>query len=173
MVKTTRTYATGPGRSNPPAVILVVNAGSTSLKLSLVAEDGAAKTVGSFAEVDAAPEAVATWVESLAPAYTAAERSALQDAFDLAHARTGDARMPDGEAALDRAVGTATILAALGLDRDSVIAALLLPLPIANAFDHAALAQDRGIGGSDQLLSAAGEQWGWRECRSACVAGEG
>jgi len=92
----------------------------------------------------AAPEAVATWVESLAPAYTAAERSALQDAFDLAHARTGDARMPDGEAALDRAVGTATILAALGLDRDSVIAALLLPLPIANAFDHAAIAQQFG-----------------------------
>ena len=59
MVKITRTYATGPGRSNRPAVILVVNAGSTSLKLSLVAEDGAAKTVGSFAEVDAAPEAVA------------------------------------------------------------------------------------------------------------------
>jgi acetate kinase len=40
-------------------VILVVNAGSTSLKLSLVDEDGSATPVGSFADVGVAPEAVA------------------------------------------------------------------------------------------------------------------
>jgi acetate kinase len=40
-------------------VILVVNAGSTSLKLSLVDENGSATSVGSFAEVAVAPEAVA------------------------------------------------------------------------------------------------------------------
>jgi acetate kinase len=40
-------------------VILVVNAGSTSLKLSLVDEDGSATKVGSFEEIDAALEGVA------------------------------------------------------------------------------------------------------------------
>ncbi len=59
MVRITRTCVTGFGRSDPVAVILVVNAGSTSLKLSLVDEDGSATPVGSFAEVGVAPEAVA------------------------------------------------------------------------------------------------------------------
>ena len=43
--------------------------------------------------------------------------------------------MPDGEAALDRAVGAATIVAALKLDPDSIVAALLIGLPAADAFD--------------------------------------
>ncbi len=64
----------------------------------------------------AAPEAVATWLDSLAPLFSPAERQSLQDAFELAHARAGDARMPEGDPALDRAVGAATILAALELD---------------------------------------------------------
>ena len=87
----------------------------------------------------AAPEAVATWLDSLAPLFSAAERKALKDAFDLARARAGDARMPEGDPALDRAVGAATILAALELDRDSVLAALLMPLTIADAFDAEAI----------------------------------
>jgi hypothetical protein len=37
--------------------------------------------------------------------------------------------MPDGESAIDRSVGAATILAALKLDRDSIVAALLIGLP--------------------------------------------
>jgi GTP pyrophosphokinase len=82
----------------------------------------------------AAPQAVAAWLESLAPRYSAAERATLSSAFDLAHERTADVRMPDGEAALDRAVGAATIVAGLGLDPDSISAALLLGLPVADAF---------------------------------------
>ena len=92
----------------------------------------------------AAPEAVATWLDSLAPLFSAPERKSLKDAFDLAHARAGEARMPEGESALDRAVGAATILAALELDRDSVIAALLMPLTIANAFDAEAVTAQFG-----------------------------
>ena len=92
----------------------------------------------------AAPEAVAAWLESLAPMFSAAERDALKAAFELARARAGDARMPDGEPVLDRAVGAATILAALELDRDSVLAALLLPLTIADAFDAAAISAQFG-----------------------------
>ena len=92
----------------------------------------------------AAPEAVATWLESLAPAFSAADRAHLKAAFDLAHARAADARTSDGEPALDRAVGAATILAALGLDRDSVAAALLLALPLADAFDADAVGAQFG-----------------------------
>jgi GTP pyrophosphokinase len=83
----------------------------------------------------AAPHAVAAWLESLAPRYGAAERAALSAAYALARERCGDARMPDGEAALDRAVGTATIVAALDLDPDAIAAALLVGLPVADAFD--------------------------------------
>ncbi len=43
--------------------------------------------------------------------------------------------MADGEPALDRALGTATILAGLKLDADSLRAALLLGVPVAGAFD--------------------------------------
>ena len=87
----------------------------------------------------AAPEAVATWLESLAPTFSAADRGVLRDAFDLALASAGDAKMPDGEPALERALGAATILAALGLDRDSIAAALLGALPVAGAFDAPAI----------------------------------
>jgi (p)ppGpp synthase/HD superfamily hydrolase len=83
----------------------------------------------------AAPQAVAAWLESLAPRYSETERAALSSAFDLAHERVGDARMPDGEAALDRAVGAATIVASLELDPDTIASALLIGLPVAGAFD--------------------------------------
>ena len=43
--------------------------------------------------------------------------------------------MADGEAVIDRAIGTATIVAALHLDPDSIVAALLCGLPTVNAFD--------------------------------------
>jgi GTP pyrophosphokinase len=83
----------------------------------------------------AAPQTVAVWLDSLVPTYDAAERASFRAAFDLAREGSGDARMPDGESAIDRAVGAATILAALKLDRDSIVAALLIGLPVAGAFD--------------------------------------
>ncbi|HET9045657.1 MAG TPA: HD domain-containing protein, partial [Casimicrobiaceae bacterium] len=101
----------------------------------------------------AAPEAVATWLDSLAPLFSAAERKSLNEAFDLARERAGDARMPEGESALDRAVGAATILAALELDRDSVTAALLMPLAVADAFDAEAIG---GKFGADVATLVAG-----------------
>ena len=87
----------------------------------------------------AAPAAVAAWLESLASTYNAQDRERLSRAFAYAHDRSDDAATADGEAALDRAVGTATILAALKLDPDSILAALLLGLPIAGSFDAEAV----------------------------------
>ena len=83
----------------------------------------------------AAPEAVAAWLESLAQEYSADERASFAAAFDYARERTGDAAMADGEAALDRALGAATILTGLKLDAGSIRGALLIGLPVAGAFD--------------------------------------
>ena len=83
----------------------------------------------------AAPQAVAAWLETLVPDYSADERASFAAAFEFARARTGDAAMADGEPALDRAFGTATILGGLKLDADSIRAALLSGVPVAGAFD--------------------------------------
>ena len=83
----------------------------------------------------AAPEAVAAWLETLAHDYSADERASFAAAFDYARTRTGDDAMADGEAALDRALGAATILTGLKLDAGSIRGALLIGLPVAGAFD--------------------------------------
>ena len=83
----------------------------------------------------AAPQTVAAWLESLAPTYQPSVRETFATAFDLARERCGDARLPDGEGVLDRAVGAATIIASLHLDPDSIVAALLSGLPAVDAFD--------------------------------------
>ena len=101
----------------------------------------------------AAPEAVAAWLESLAQEYSADERASFAAAFDYARERTGDAAMADGEAALDRALGAATILTGLKLDAGSIRGALLIGLPVAGAFD----ADDvRGRFGADVATLVAG-----------------
>jgi GTP pyrophosphokinase len=83
----------------------------------------------------AAPQTVAAWLESLAPTYQPSVRETFATALDLARERCRDARLPDGEGVLDRAVGAATIIASLHLDPDSIVAALLSGLPAVNAFD--------------------------------------
>ncbi|MGE5089026.1 MAG: HD domain-containing protein, partial [Candidatus Levyibacteriota bacterium] len=92
----------------------------------------------------AAPQAVAAWLSSLAPVYTDADRQRFVAAHELARARLGDARGPDGEPLIETALGTATILAAQRLDPDSLTAALLLGLPGVPGFDEAALAASFG-----------------------------
>ena len=82
----------------------------------------------------AAPQAAAAWLDSLVNDYSVAERASFAAAFAHAHSLAADASMPDGESALDRALGTATILAGLKLDPDSIRAALLLGLPVARTF---------------------------------------
>ena len=92
----------------------------------------------------AAPQAVAAWLDTLSREYSASERASFAAALERARSGCGDAAMPDGEAALDRALGTATIMAGLKLDPDSIRAALLLGLPVAGAFDADAIAAEFG-----------------------------
>ncbi len=88
--------------------------------------------------------AVAAWLDSLAGDYSAAERETFAAAVDYARQRTGAATMAEGEPALDRALGTASILAALKLDPASIVAALLLGLPAAGRFDRDEIAAKFG-----------------------------
>ena len=65
------------------------------------------------AVLQATPQAtvVAAWLDSLTREYSVAERASFAAAFEHARSRCGGAAMPDGESVLDRALGTATILA--------------------------------------------------------------
>ncbi|HEY1327596.1 MAG TPA: bifunctional (p)ppGpp synthetase/guanosine-3',5'-bis(diphosphate) 3'-pyrophosphohydrolase [Casimicrobiaceae bacterium] len=92
----------------------------------------------------AAPQAVAAWLDSLAPAYGDEARATLARAIDFARERYADARTPDGERVLERALGTASTLAAIRLDVDSLVAAALVGLPVVGAFDADEIAAQFG-----------------------------
>src|SRR6478609_9033621 len=83
----------------------------------------------------AAPQAVSAWLDAVAPAYGPDARATLERAIAIARERYADSVMPDGEPVIDRALGTASILAAIRLDLDSLVAAVLLGLPVVAAFD--------------------------------------
>src|SRR6185437_10828720 len=57
-VRTTRRSPVGPGRTDTMSRLLVVNAGSTSLKLSVVDDDGTSTNVPSLPEAPADVDAV-------------------------------------------------------------------------------------------------------------------
>jgi GTP pyrophosphokinase len=82
-----------------------------------------------------APQAVAAWLDGLRGTYPEADLRMLEAAFAYARERNGDTRGRDGERLIDRATGTATILAGLRLDAATVEAGLLIGLPAAKAFD--------------------------------------
>jgi GTP pyrophosphokinase len=90
------------------------------------------------------PEALAAWLDQAGAGYSAEERAGIAKALDFASARYGDLRAPDGEPWLDRALGTAAIVASLKLDATSVRAALLLGLPALAGFDAEALEEAFG-----------------------------
>jgi GTP pyrophosphokinase len=92
----------------------------------------------------AAPQAVSAWLDAVAPAYGPDARATLERAIAIARERYADTRMPDGEPAIDRALGTASILAAIRLDLDSLVAAILLGLPLVAAFDADEIAAQFG-----------------------------
>src|SRR5215472_13319895 len=90
------------------------------------------------------PEVFAAWLDRAGAAYPADDRAALANALAAARARYGEQRTVDGEPWLDRAAGTAEIVASLRLDAVSVRAAILLGFPNLPGFDAAALAQTFG-----------------------------
>ena len=83
----------------------------------------------------AAPKAVADWLDALAGVYPDDDNKAFEAALAYARERCGSTRGRDGELLIDRATGTAMIVADLKLDAGTVRAALLIGLAQAHAFD--------------------------------------
>jgi GTP pyrophosphokinase len=92
----------------------------------------------------ASSDALAARIAQAALAYSAAERAAIEAAFELARKRYGDAQTSEGEGWLARAAGTAAIVAELKLDAESVRAALLIGIPDGEGFDEQAFAAEAG-----------------------------
>src|SRR5215470_7812791 len=90
------------------------------------------------------PEALAGWLDQVGAAYSAAERADIAKAVEFVRSRYGNLTTSDGEPWLDRALGTAAIVASLKLDAESVRAAVLLGLPNLAGFDGDALAESFG-----------------------------
>ena len=82
-----------------------------------------------------APQAFAGWLDALEGTYPHGDVAAFRDAFEYVRSRVGDAQGADGERLVDRALGSAGIVAGLKLDPESIRAALLSVLPAARAFD--------------------------------------
>jgi len=82
-----------------------------------------------------APQVIAAWLDGLRGTYPEADLRVLEAAFAYAREHNGDTRGRDGERLIDRAAGTATILAGLRLDAGTVEAGALIGLSAAKAFD--------------------------------------
>jgi GTP pyrophosphokinase len=81
------------------------------------------------------PRTVTAWLATLRGVYPDEDCDAFELALAYARERCGDALAGDGEPLIDRAVGTAMIVADVKLDAGTVRAALLSGLPGAGAFD--------------------------------------
>src|SRR5262245_38903507 len=82
-----------------------------------------------------APHAVAAWLEGLRGVYPEDDLNAIEAAFGYARDRCAAEKSRDGEPLIDRAVGTAIILAGQKFDAATILPALLVGLPSALFFD--------------------------------------
>ena len=83
----------------------------------------------------AEPEALAAWTDRVSEGFAPDERVKLLEALGAARELYGDRCAPDGEPWLDRALGTAAIVAGLKLDLDSVRAAIMIGAPHIDGLD--------------------------------------
>jgi len=83
----------------------------------------------------AEPEALAAWTDRVSEGFAPDERVKLLETLGTARELYGDRCAPDGEPWLDRALGTAAIVAGLKLDLDSVRAAIMIGAPHIDGFD--------------------------------------
>lgn len=122
-------------------------------------------TTARVAPQAAAPQAVAAWLDALPPVYTAADRSRFEAAHTLAREWQAASRGDDGELLVDRALGTAAIVAAQRLDPDSITAALFYGVSDRPGFDSASIESQfghdvarlvAGVGEMDSVRTIAG-----------------
>jgi len=103
----------------------------------------------------AAPAALAAWLEQAGAAYAPDARAAIGAAVAYARERYADLCTSDGEAWLDRALGTAAIVAGLKLDAESVRASVLLGVPHCEGFDADAFKAQFGAEVADIVVGVA------------------
>ena len=94
----------------------------------------------------AAPHAVQAWLDALSSVYGDTDRERFAAAYRMASEAVGELRGGDGEKLIERALGTAGILAAQRLDPDSITAGLLASLPDASDYDRGRVAAAFGEG---------------------------
>jgi len=105
--------------------------------------------------VGADSRAFDSWLEQVGAAYSPDERTAIAKALDTARTRYGAIATADGEAWLDRALGTAQIVAGLKLDAASLRAAILLGVPSIAKFDAATFTETVGAEVAQMVIGAA------------------
>jgi GTP pyrophosphokinase len=94
--------------------------------------------------VAAVSQAFEAWLDQVAAAYSPDERAAIGKAVELARTRYGAIRTADGEPWIDRALGTAALVAGLKVDAASVLAAVLLGMPHTRGFEAAEFTETFG-----------------------------
>ncbi|MDQ6621560.1 MAG: bifunctional (p)ppGpp synthetase/guanosine-3',5'-bis(diphosphate) 3'-pyrophosphohydrolase [Pseudomonadota bacterium] len=102
-----------------------------------------------------APEAIAEWLRSLQASYSQADVEAIASCISYAQERCANGLTRDGEPMLDRALGTATILAGLKLDSAAIRASLLIGAPYVVGFDLAELVARFGSETADLVVGVA------------------
>jgi GTP pyrophosphokinase len=92
------------------------------------------------------PEDPAAWLASLGERYGADEQRVIERALAVARAQLCERVLRSGEPALDHALYTAAMLAEMGLDHESIAAALLIDLPPLGAKESERLGEKVGRG---------------------------
>ncbi len=90
------------------------------------------------------PATLAAWLEQTRTLYGDDAREAIGLAVTYAREHYGDLTTSDGEPWIDRALGTAAIVAGLKLDAESVRASVLIGAPHCDGFDNAAFEEQFG-----------------------------
>ena len=121
------------------------------------------------------PATVAAWLEQTRTLYGDDARAAIGLAVTYARERYGDLCTSDGEPWIDRALGTAAIVAGLKLDAESVRASVLIGVPHCEGFDSAAFETQFGkeigdiVNGVARMgaIRAAADSGGGKDTRDA------
>ena len=98
-------------------------------------------TAGSYGSGD--PQA---WLASLSERYGPDEQRVIERALAIAHAQLPGVSLRSGESALAHALSTAATVAEIGLDHESVAAALIVDLPALTGKERERLSEKVGAG---------------------------
>src|SRR5262245_57130160 len=85
-----------------------------------------------------------SWLASLSERYAPDEQRVIERALAVAHAQLAGQSLSSGEPTLEHALSTAATVAEMGLDHESVAAALIIELPALTAKERERLSEKVG-----------------------------